>query len=83
MDKILTGRSDTNIKFYDLRRFLLRYGFSKWMRGDHHIFSREDIPEIINLQPLKSGNAKPYQVREVRALFLKYKFHLKQGLNGR
>ena len=79
MDKILTGRSDSSIKFYDLRRFLLRFGFSKWMRGDHYIFSREDIPEIIILQPLQDGTAKRYQVRQVRNLFLKYKFHLKGG----
>ena len=76
LEKILTGKSDRNIKFNDLRKLLLRYGFSERIRGDHYIFSKEHIFEIINLQPLKDGNAKQYQVKQVRNLFLKYKFHL-------
>lgn len=78
MYKILTSRSDRSVKFHDLRRLLLRYGFSKWMHNGHYIFSREDIPEIIILQPQKDGNAKPYQVRLVRGLFNRYKFHLRE-----
>ncbi len=76
LDKILKGSSDRNIKFNDLRKLLLRYGFSERIRGDHYIFSKEHIFEIINLQPLKDGTAKQYQVKQVRNLFLKYKFHL-------
>jgi hypothetical protein len=76
LDKIFTGKSDRNIKFNDLRKLLLHYGFSERVRGDHYIFSKEHIFEIINLQPLKDGNAKQYQVKQVRNLFLKYKFHL-------
>lgn len=77
MEKILTTRSDRKIKFNDLRRLLLRYGFSKWTLNNNYIFSRRDIPEIIILQPLGNGSAKPYQVRLVRSLFNKYKFHLR------
>lgn len=80
LDKILTGRSNRNIKFNDLRKLLLHYGFSERIRGDHYIFSKEHIFEIINLQPLKDGNAKQYQVKQVRNLFLKYKFHLMEDL---
>jgi hypothetical protein len=36
------------------------------------IFTREGVEEIINLQP-KGSKAKPYQVRQVRSLLLKYK----------
>jgi len=54
-----------------LRRLLSRYGFSERIRGDHHIFTRENIFEIINLQPLKDGRAKPYQVKWVRNIFPK------------
>ena len=78
MERIFTARHDSSIKLHDLRRLLLRYGFSKWMHGNHYIFSREDIPEIINLQPSRDGMAKPYQIKQVRNLFLKYKFHLKE-----
>jgi len=42
---------------------------------DHHIFSKEEVAEIINLQPLKDGKAKPYQVKQVRGVILKYKLH--------
>ena len=41
-------------------------------RGSHRIFYKDGIDEIINLQP--NGNkAKPYQVRQVRKLILKYR----------
>ena len=36
----------------------------------------QDLFDIINLQPLKDGKSKSYQVRQVRNLFLKYKFHI-------
>lgn len=41
------------------------------VRGDHHILSRTDIPEILNVQP-KGSMAKPYQVKQVRNVILKY-----------
>ena len=44
-------------------------------KGDHHIFYREGIEEIVNLQPLKDGKAKAYQVRQVREIIHKYKLH--------
>ncbi len=69
---ILSGMQDRNISFVDLYNLLVDMGFSVRVRGDHHIFSRPDVAEIINLQP--DGNkAKPYQVRQVRGLILKYK----------
>ena len=33
------------------------------------------VEEILNLQP-KSGRAKPYQVKQIRGLILKYNLHL-------
>lgn len=47
-------------------------GFSERVRGDHHIFTRGDIEEILNLQP-RDGKAKAYQVRQVRGVILRYK----------
>lgn len=76
--KILSGVNDKNIRFQDIRKLILHYGFSERIRGDHHIFTKENVFEIINLQPLKDGKAKPYQVKQVRKLFLKYKFHLNE-----
>jgi hypothetical protein len=70
--QILRGTSDANIGFEDLCNLLLRLRFEKRARGSHNIFRREGIVEKINLQ--REGNkAKPYQVRQVRAVILKYR----------
>jgi len=58
LEKVLRGTSDNNIDFNDLCGLLRRLGFAERIRGDHHIFTRDDIREIINLQP-RGGEAKP------------------------
>jgi len=75
LEKILKGLSDKNIKFRELRETLLELGFAERVKGDHHIFTKDKIIEIINIQPLKDGNAKAYQVKQIRNLILKYKLH--------
>jgi len=30
-------------------------GFEERIKGDHHIFTKDGIAEIINIQPLKDG----------------------------
>ena len=44
--------------------------------GSHHIFSHPDIPEILNLQPVK-GEAKPYQIRQLLRLVERYNLQVK------
>jgi len=73
IEKVLSGLSDKNIRFEDLRKLLLSLGFDERIKGDHYIFARPDIIEIINIQPLRDGKAKAYQVKQVRNLILKYK----------
>ena len=70
--KILSGRADANIRFDDLRLFLLRLGFVERARGSHHIFRKEGVRERLNLQRDQS-HAKPYQVRQIRQVILKYR----------
>jgi len=71
MEKILLGVSDANIAFEDIRGMLLHMGFDERIRGSHHVYRKEGIEEKINIQ--RSGNkAKPYQVRQVREILLKY-----------
>ena len=65
--RLLEGRSDANIRFGELRWLLLRLGFSERVRGSHHVFSRPGLPTRINLQRA-GGQAKAYQVRQVRAM---------------
>ena len=72
LDSILSGRSDANIRFVELVQLLSRLGFEQRVRGDHHIFTKNGVEEIVNLQP-KGAGAKPYQVKQVRNLILKYK----------
>lgn len=69
--KILAGTSDANISFNDLCLLLKNSGFEERIKGGHHIFTREDIEEILNIQP-KESKAKPYQVKQVRDIFVKY-----------
>jgi len=73
LEKILTGLSDKNIRFSELRSLVLSLGFDERIKGDHHIFTKAGIPEILNLQPLRDGMAKAYQVKQIRSIILKYK----------
>ena len=70
--RILRGTSDANIPFDGLCRLLQRLGFVERIRGSHRIFTKEGVEEILNLQP-KGRQAKPYQVRQVRHVLLKYR----------
>jgi len=71
--QILRGTSDANIPFDGLCHLLRRLSFAERIRGSHHIFTKEGVEEILNLQP-KGRQAKPYQVRQVRSVMLKYRF---------
>ena len=75
LEKVLAGLSDKNIRFSDLKNLLAGFGFDCRIKGDHHIFTKQGIAEIINVQPLSDGKAKSYQVRQARNLILKYKLH--------
>ena len=75
LNRVLAGLTDKNIRFHDLTKLLNDLGFSARIKGYHHIYYREGIEEIINLQPLKDGKAKAYQVKQVRVIISKYKLH--------
>jgi predicted RNA binding protein YcfA (HicA-like mRNA interferase family) len=70
--RVLRGASDGNLAFEELCHLLRHFGFDERIRGSHHIFSKDGVEEILNLQPI-SDKAKPYQVKQVRRLILKYK----------
>lgn len=69
---MLRATSDANIEFTDLCALLSALGFQERVRGDHHIFSKAGVLEIINLQP-RGSKAKPYQVKQVRNLVTNYR----------
>jgi hypothetical protein len=70
--QILRGTADANISFDDLCQLLRRFGFEERARGSHHTFRKQGVDEKINLQR-DGSKAKVYQVRQVRAVILKYK----------
>ena len=74
---LLSGREDQNIRFADLLKLLEYYEFNVRIKGSHRICTRADVVEIINLQPA-GGMVKPYQVKQVREMVVKYKLATKE-----
>ena len=71
--------SPTNVRFADMTNLVEGFGFTLIrISGSHHIFSQHGVEEIVNIQP-KGRVAKPYQVKQVRDMMLKY--HLGEEAN--
>ena len=71
LQKILAAASDANIQFAALCSLLTALGFEERVRGSHCIFTKDGIEEILNLQP-RGSKAKPYQVKQVREVVVRY-----------
>jgi hypothetical protein len=71
-ERILAGGADGNVDFAMRCQLLLRLGFQERVKGGHHVFTRDGVDEIINLQP-RGNKAKPYQVKQVRAILVSYR----------
>jgi predicted RNA binding protein YcfA (HicA-like mRNA interferase family) len=74
--KILSGQQDASIQFSEAVALLEALGFSLRIKGSHHIFFREGVKEIINLQP-DGSKAKSYQIKQIRDLVVKYRLEEK------
>ena len=72
LGRILRGTSDANVSFEGLCALIADLGFQVRVRGSHHIFTKDGVEEILNLQP-RGAQAKPYQVKQVRNVILKYR----------
>ena len=72
LTRVLRGTADANIRFDELRQLLKHLGFVERVRGDHHIFTRDAVEEILNLQP-RDHLAKAYQVKQVRDVVHRYR----------
>lgn len=63
--KLLAGHF-ANIAFADMVALLRELGFElDHISGRHHIFRHANLAVRVNLQPDQSGDAKPYQARQV------------------
>jgi hypothetical protein len=76
IQKILSGRQDRSVDFRELVSLLLSLGLFERTKGGHHIFFKDGMVEIINIQP-DGSKAKPYQVRQIREIMVKYKLEAK------
>lgn len=70
--QVLRGMADANIRFDDLRSLLTTLGFVERIKGSHHIFTKPEVTEILNIQP-KGSHATPYQVKQVRRIITRYR----------
>jgi len=77
LGRVLSGIADAAIRFDDLCQLLESLGFEKRVRGSHHLFRKSGVEERINLQRT-GAHAKPYQVKQVRAVILKAKLGSEQ-----
>lgn len=76
MDRLLGG-TFTNVSFVDARRLIGALGFEELrVKGSHHVYGRAGIAEQLNLQD-RSGQAKPYQLRQLVALVRQYDLRIK------
>ena len=67
-----------NIHFGDLCRLIEAFGFAfDRQEGSHRIYVRDDVVERVNVQPMRDGSAKHYQVRQLRDLVKEYDLKLK------
>ena len=67
--RVLSGESDANLAFDDVRWLLQRLGFEERIRGSHHNYRRPPEAVKLNLQP-QGALCKPYQVKQVRQALL-------------
>ena len=72
LQKVLSGSADANLRFADIRSLLLRLGFEERVKGSHHLFRMDEVDEKINIQQ-DGDKAKPYQVRQIRSVIMKYR----------
>jgi hypothetical protein len=72
LKRLMSGESGADIAFDDSCALLRQIGFQVRIHGDHHIFTKAGLVEIINIQPVNT-KAKPYQVKQLRNLLRAYR----------
>ncbi len=74
----LTRGSVHNVAFGDMVDMVEGFGFVlSRTSGSNHIFIRDGIPELVNIQNV-GGQAKPYQIRQFLRLVEKYNLALQE-----
>ena len=65
LERLRNFQRDNGWDFDELCHLLQRLGFEMRVAGSHHFFRKATMRDVINFQP-RGGQAKPYQVRQVR-----------------
>ncbi len=67
-----------NVRFTQLITVVEAFGFVlDRIKGSHHMYKHPDIAEaFLQLQPDKSGQAKPYQIKQFLSLVEEYDLSL-------
>jgi predicted RNA binding protein YcfA (HicA-like mRNA interferase family) len=67
-----------NVGFDDFTGLVRTFGFGLARKsGSHHIYTRPDSPQLVNLQDV-NGQAKPYQIRQFLRLVEKYNLTMEE-----
>lgn len=76
LQKILNNPN--NVRFLEVKSIVEAFSFKlSRISGSHHIFTRPDVSEIVNLQNV-NGQAKSYQVKQFLSLVERYNLELKE-----
>lgn len=79
LERIASGATK-NVSFDDFCTLIDTLGFElDRTRGSHRLYLHCKIGERLNVQPLKSGDAKPYQIGQLMALVRRYHLWLEDG----
>ncbi len=74
----LTQGALHNVTFRDMVYLAEGFGFHQLrVSGSHHIFAHPDVPELVNLQSVRS-EAKPYQIRQFLRIVERYNLKLEE-----
>jgi len=69
---LLEASEDYSHRFKDVVSYLQTAGWTMRLKGSHHIFTRPGVLVLLNLQPEKNGNAKGYQIRQIRRMLTQF-----------
>ncbi len=71
--KVLSAKSDGNIRFSELCKFVESLGFiCRPTASSHHVYYKDGVFDIFTLQDDGNGKAKKYQLKQIRAAVEKY-----------
>ena len=76
-EKVISGKADHSIRYNDFYNLIINinlgFVFESQDGTSHAQFYHPEYDVHMNIQSTKDGNAKPYQIKQLRVLIQKYK----------